>query len=340
MPVSTHLNGEPTYREDAGGSSEMAGRAQARARSNDGEDKLNGRAGNGQGVNGSSDITPLAQPSVTDRPNGHSTGKQGVDAASQLRRARLERTVEAEVIPRLLMAHRDLQEGRVAGSLNGPEATEQDAVRRLTELVRTEGEPEAYALIEALRDKGTTVDAVFMQLLAPTARRLGDMWVQDLCSFTEVTSGLWRLQQLMRRLSPAFQEAEERRWTGHKVLLVPVPGEQHTFGLFMVAEFFRRAGWDTLSTPIRSTDQLVATLGHEWFAIVGLSVGSEVQLEKLAATIRCIRSTSQNRAIGVMVGGQVFDEDPGLVSRVGADATAPNGNIATRKADDLLAMLT
>ena len=31
---------------------------------------------------------------------------------------------------------------------------------------------------------------------------------------------------------------------GRRALLVSVPGEQHSFGVTMVAEFFRRAGWD------------------------------------------------------------------------------------------------
>ena len=77
------------------------------------------------------------------------------------------------------------------------------------------------------------------------------MWDADLCDFTQVTIGLWRLQQLMYELSPAFQDDAQRGVQIHRAMLVlvpvpvpvPVPGSQHTLGLLRVAEFFRRAGW-------------------------------------------------------------------------------------------------
>lgn len=123
------------------------------------------------------------------------------------------------------------------------------------------------------------------------------------------------------------------------MLLAPAPGEQHTFGLSMVAEFFRRAGWDVWSGPVASRQELVGMVRAAWFAVVGLSVSSERKLDEVATAIRAIRRASRNRSIGVMVGGPMFLEHPDWVARVGADATAVDGRQAIRQAHDLLALL-
>ena len=152
--------------------------------------------------------------------------------------------------------------------------------------------------------------------------------------------GLGRLQQVLHELSPAFRGRGRAHEHGRRVLLVPVPGEQHSFGLQMVAEFFRRAGWDVWSGPqIASGDDLVQLVRSEWFAVVGLSVGCETRIDALAAGIRAIRRASRNRAIGVLVGGPLFVAHPELVARVGADATAIDGGQAPLQAQNLLALL-
>ncbi|NJK90043.1 MAG: cobalamin B12-binding domain-containing protein [Myxococcales bacterium] len=90
---------------------------------------------------------------------------------------------------------------------------------------------------------------IFLDLLAPVARLLGDLWLIDLCTFTDVTIGLSRLQQLVRELAPAFEDGHDLRGFGHRALLAPAPGEQHTFGMHLVEEFLRRAGWDVGCVP-------------------------------------------------------------------------------------------
>jgi MerR family transcriptional regulator, light-induced transcriptional regulator len=252
--------------------------------------------------------------------------------------ARLVRSVvESEVIPRLLLARRARsRQPDPAADAWTPEAAH---VAELAGLVLAREAGGASAYVEALRARGTPVEALYLGLLAPTARRLGELWKADLCGFTEVTVGLCRLQQVLRELSPAFQdEGEPRQVEGRRALLAPVPGEQHTFGLSMVLEFFRRAGWDVWGGSSATAGDLVRAVRGEWFAVVGLSLSSVRRLDATAAHIRAIRRASRNRAVGVLVGGPVFVA-PGLVALVGADATAVDGRQATLQAENLLALL-
>ncbi len=254
------------------------------------------------------------------------------------RRAGLAQALDAEVIPRLVLARRAAP---VAVSLDERDAgplLASGEVAAFTQLVLEQDVAAAAAHIAGLRARGVPLETVFLDLLGPAARCLGDMWNEDLCDFTQVTVGLWRLQQIVRELSPAFCDAAEPQYQTRRALLVPAHGEQHTFGLYMVAEFLRRAGWDVAAGPVASTAEMLVLLRDQWYAVVGISVSCDVRLEGLAAAIHAIRRASRNRGIGVMVGGPAFLERPELAALVGADASAVDGRQAALQAESLLAL--
>jgi methanogenic corrinoid protein MtbC1 len=243
-----------------------------------------------------------------------------------------------EVVPRLLLASRAVTQ--CEASAGGAESVLDAAtVEEFVELILDHDAVMAVAYFEALRARGVSIEAIYLQLLTPAARRLGELWCEDLCDFTKVTLALGRLQQLLRELSPDFRCETESRQHGRRALLMPAPGEQHTFGLFMVAEFFRQAGWDVWSGLPGAGDDVISLVRAEWFDIVGLSVGSESRVDGLAATIRTMRRGSRNRAIGVMVGGPLFVENPELAAVVGADATALDGRQAAQQAASIVSLL-
>jgi methanogenic corrinoid protein MtbC1 len=249
---------------------------------------------------------------------------------------KLVRAIELEVVPRLVLAQRVAPRSPPCAKLGSPGPED---VADFAKLVLSRNDDILSAYVAALRRRGISVEALYLDLLAPAARRLGEMFTEDLCGFAEVTVGLCRLQQMLRELSTAFQHEFPHPEHGRRALLVPVPGEQHSFGLFMVAEFFRRAGWDAWCAPPASRQELVGTVRNHWFAVVGLSVSCDSRLDVLASCIHAIRRASRNRAIGVLVGGAVFVEHPELARRIGADATAIDGRQAVLQAQDILALL-
>ena len=247
----------------------------------------------------------------------------------------LTRTVQDEVIPRLLtsrrpqaMAFADLQAERPG------QAQVSHLVGHL--LDGSQAKPSAY--VQAMQDGGTPVETLFLDLLSPAARLLGEMWEDDTCTFTDVTMGLLRLADVMCLLGRAFTGDITPVPAAPGALLVQMPGEQHGFGLAMVVQFFRRAGWNVRQEPALTSAGLADLVATRWFGLVGISVGGSDRLESLAADIRAIRRRSRNRAIGVMVGGPPFVAHPQLASMVGADATAVDGRQAVRAAQSLVGL--
>jgi methanogenic corrinoid protein MtbC1 len=266
------------------------------------------------------------------------------DGAADFRHARrsrlaapepkLAQAIEADVIPRLVLARTQI----AAPAAEGPETSPYSAAEIATfgeGLIGNDPDaPTSYAF--GLFARGATAESLFLALLAPAARHLGDLWLADQCSFAHVTLGVWRLQKLLRDLTPAFQQAAVRADVNRNILLISLPEDQHTFGVTMLAEFFRRARWNVAcSNSLASIGDMSDLVRREWFSVIGLSMNSDLRLDEFAKLVRLMRQCSCNRAVGIMVGGSVFLEHPEYVARVGADLTAIDGRQAPLLAEML-----
>jgi MerR family transcriptional regulator, light-induced transcriptional regulator len=243
------------------------------------------------------------------------------------RSSTLASTIESEVIPRLMLSHSLGSAKQLMRGTGQMKPTAHD-ITELARLVLEHDSKVARSFIETLTDRGVSVESIFTDLLAPSARMLGDLWREDLCDFTDVTVGLSRLQHLLHEFSPAFEEELGEEFSGRRILLVPCPGEQHTFGIMIVEEFFRRAGWECCTSMPTSIASLVKLVRRERFDVVGVSASAEATLAALPEIIGKIRNASLNPGTVVLVGGPAFLEHPEHAARVGADGTAEDGRQA------------
>ena len=101
----------------------------------------------------------------------------------------------------------------------------------------------------------------------------------------------FRLQQLLRELSAAFEAETLPRL--RSAVLVTAPGDQHTFGVFILQEFFRRAGWDVRGGSMGSADELLELVQTGPCDLIGLSVSNDMNVEDLASVIRAIREVDR-----------------------------------------------
>jgi methanogenic corrinoid protein MtbC1 len=264
-------------------------------------------------------------PEVVNRP----AGERAFDA----RKARLAQTIEAEIIPRLMMAHQfDIS----TPSPGAGETAGKPDVAQFADLVMTREAASVIACVASLLDQGVTVEAIYLDLLAPAARRLGDLWTEDLVCFTDVAVGLTRLQNVMTSIGEMQLAKPPNRTGRRRALLVSMRGEMHNFGLFMVANFFRRANWDVRSWPLITDEELMAAIREDPRDVIGFSVSGPEQLDRTQAAIGLIRKASRNRVPKIMVGGPYFIDNPHAAAEIGADATSPDGFSAVEIATKLI----
>ena len=247
----------------------------------------------------------------------------------------LRRTIEADLIPRLAITHRTgLFPPTVAAAAG--RILDDDEVEEFVRVIRGLTEAGLDGYISGLLEDGAKPEAIYLDLMAPAARRLGELWEEDACSFMEVSLSLGRMQRVLRRLEGQFLSmAGEEGGDGRRILLTGLSGEQHTLGLILVAEFFIRDGWAVeVGTPFGSGDP-VARLAEEWYDVVGFSLACDDHLDRLTQDIRRARQMSRNRDLRVLVGGPPFVDAPELALKVGADGSATDARMAPRVAGEL-----
>lgn len=247
----------------------------------------------------------------------------------------LGRSIETEIIPRLLLAHRVGPISPAIGAAIGRELAPKDIDAFVAAVLGRE-EHAALNYVQGLIDAGVSVEAVYLDLLAPTARRLGALWEQDACDFVEVTVALGRVQSVLRRLSRMFIADGDGDGIKGRALLACLPGEQHTLGLFMVAEFFVRDGWSVNVGPPLSELDLLSLLRQDWYDVLGFSLSCDSHLPRVRREIRNVRAHSRNKHIRILVGGRMFVNQPDLVERIGADGSAVDARSAPEVAARLL----
>lgn len=250
----------------------------------------------------------------------------------------LVRTIEAEIIPRLMATYRG-QEGLPAGGAGGLRVDPAE-VRDFRNIAVERDAAACRNFIESVRNRGVSLATIYLELISPAARQLDRLWAQDECDFTQITVALWRMQQVLHDLSPSFQEDNVHfQGKSHSIMLMPVPGSQHTLGILMVAEFFRRAGWRVWGEPAASRDTLLENIHEESFDIAGVSIGSEVHVAPLNELIADLRGQSKNPGLRIMVGGPLFSRHPELARQVHADFFCTDAEQAVSQAECMIGSL-
>jgi methanogenic corrinoid protein MtbC1 len=242
--------------------------------------------------------------------------------------------IEREIIPRLMLSHRqDCSEEKSCkvGIIGALEAD------RFASLPLRYDAADLLEEVDRFLADGVSVDAIYLDLLAPAARRLGELWEADECDFIDVTMGLWRLQEVMREVSARVPINRATATPGAKrALLASMPGDQHSMGPLMLEDVFARDGWSAQVLPDPQRKELLDLLSWESFDLVGLTLARDCPSAALANIIKAMRSVSCNPNLSVLVGGRMINQNPAIVAEVGADGTGADARAALQVANALV----
>jgi MerR family transcriptional regulator, light-induced transcriptional regulator len=241
--------------------------------------------------------------------------------------------IESEIIPRLLMAHSATdtrKRPRLLRSITPDEAA------RFAELPLRLEAASLLEEVDAFIAKGASVETICLDLLAPAARKLGEMWERDECDFLDVTMGLWRLQEVMREVAARAPVDLLGMAIPHSALFSPMPGDHHNFGTLMIDEVFARSGWRSEALVKPERRELLDRLARQPFDLLGLTLARDCPSAALTNLIRAVRNVSANPNIIVLVGGRMINENPGMAMEVGADGTGADALAALELANRLV----
>lgn len=195
----------------------------------------------------------------------------------------------------------------------------EDHADEFVALITREGPQKTERYIAELLNLGMSVDSIVLELIPRIARKLGDQWISDSLSFTEVTIATGRLQKLIYSLDHLFQETRTHAATAHTILVSAAPGSHHTLGPLILSNYFTWAGWNVLNESTPSKRFIEATVARQSLTAIALSIADYDQLDQLPALIQSIRNKSRNPRIVVLTGGSLYNADAMSFGHIKAD---------------------
>jgi methylmalonyl-CoA mutase cobalamin-binding subunit len=93
-------------------------------------------------------------------------------------------------------------------------------------------------------------------------------------------------------------------------------------GLFMLSEFFKRAGWTVTVGVPQDVAEFKRLFQSDWFDAVGVSVSTDRHLDTLGQLLPQLRDSSDNLKLRVFVGGPMALAAPERLKGLGAEVVA------------------
>lgn len=260
-----------------------------------------------------------------------------VAASASVARARTEAALDALPVESLFAAPEQAMEswGRLA------EATQESASVRVLLAEAVRGVPEdLLRLMSQFRTRGTSVESIYLKLIEPAARALGDRWHADRLAQGDVTIAMGALQLLVRQLGSDFQRERPSNPEARSVLVALMPDEPHLVEVGLVSEFLERAGWAVDCAYPASDADLNAELGaHDYDVLALCSSGAFERPERrsvIEGVVHAARSASHNPSLAVLATGRDFRAHPELGEALGADGSLSSAGEAVGTAEAIL----
>lgn len=207
-----------------------------------------------------------------------------------------------------------------------------DRTLKFVALLLDEDSRQCVAMVDSLFADCGDPQKVVERLFEPAARIIGDNWCADECDFFKVTIAMARMQRLFNRLTAEYRPAMASDMSRH-VLLTTAPGEQHTFGLSVVEDAFRRSNWQVDCCDCDAETDMYRFAASNSYRIIGVSISGERMLSDLASMVGRLRSRSRNKSVVLMAGGSLIMRNPQGAINAGFDLLAVDASSAVALAE-------
>ena len=193
-----------------------------------------------------------------------------------------------------------------------------EKIQRLCDALLSTEETAAEVLVMQAAAQGMSADTLHLSYIAEAARMMGERWLTDDASAADVIIGAGRIYTIMRKLRAVFISAQAQRPDRFRAVFAATPGETHTIGLTMAADYLRRRGWEIDVKLAMTHEDLIDQIGHDPYPIIGLSASCRAMIFPLSRLIVALRVS--NPGAWITIGGRIVDEEPDIVRLIDADA--------------------
>jgi excisionase family DNA binding protein len=203
--------------------------------------------------------------------------------------------------------------------------------QRLESRMRAGDEPGSWQVVEAAMASGVAPEQIYLQVIGPAMRRIGDAWHAGTASIAEEHRASAIASRVVGRLGPRFRARGRRR--GRIVLGTPA-GERHALPVAMLADMLRGGGFEVmeLGTDLPPEDFVQAAREIDSLSAVAISVSNSANLPAAETLTSALRNSVD---VPILMGGAAL-RDIEHTRSLGADAYAADGAEAVAWAQRLV----
>jgi methylmalonyl-CoA mutase cobalamin-binding subunit len=201
---------------------------------------------------------------------------------------------------------------------SGVEGLHEALVIKLFDLVKSAETPDMDEVMQGFRSAKVSAESIVIDYIPEVARRLGTAWEQDTLSFSVVTTGLVKLQNLLHRAARDCRADGSDEDSDRTILLVVPMGEQHTLGAMSAAAWLRMKGVSVCLKIGPGSKELSQILKSQHFDGVFVSIGSESKTDVCAKLVKTLRTLSKG-ALPLVLGGPLALKKRNDLVVIGAD---------------------
>lgn len=206
--------------------------------------------------------------------------------------------------------------------------------KRYQELLLTAQKRKALDYIDHLVERGVPFRNIYLDILQPVQREIGNLWHTNKISVAQEHYCTGVTQLAIARIYPHMFNSKPSKF---KMVGTCVQGELHELGLRMVTDIMELDGWDTMYLGANMpNDSIVSMIKEQKADLVAISVTFPLNLHKAEKLISQIRAESELNKVRILVGGYAFMQDATLWQKIGADSFAPNADLASKVATNMV----
>jgi methanogenic corrinoid protein MtbC1 len=176
----------------------------------------------------------------------------------------------------------------------------------------------SLALVESKINLDTDIKEFYQRVINPAMYEVGLLWQDNMISVAQEHLASAIVQRLISEIYLREDKISTKYGQG---VITAIANEYHEIGTRMVADVLELEGWDIkhlgANTPI---EELVSYLEVERPLFVGISATMPFNVSSVKEVVTIIRSREALKDLKILVGGKVFNENPNLWKKVGADA--------------------
>lgn len=172
------------------------------------------------------------------------------------------------------------------------------------------------SILDELTDSGMTDRGLYLDVLASTARHMGELWDDDRASFLYVQCAMRRIESNLRAGMPPEPTRVDN--LQRNAIFATLPNESHTIGLGMAASIQRSKGWNIRILRQMATRPLVNAIQEAEATILGISIGTSKSVRALYALVDLVKARRPD--IRILVSGSLVAMDPKPFQQLGVEA--------------------